>query len=567
MKSWSLDSIWPRVISVADEISLTLLRTGFSPDIRENFDYGCAIYDTQGRMLAHGWPSATGHLSTIGRVVREVVIKGGLADTLEPGDVLMSNDPWLGSGHNADLFMITPIHHRGRIVGYAMNIVHQLDVGGRPNSPESRSAYEEGLRFPPLKLVKKGVLSQDIIEIVRWNVRFSDKVIGDLKAQIAANEAGAVRFRALLDTFDLPDLDEVGSQIFDRTEEGMRRSIALIPDGIYRGEIDIDDTDRFGNPLFLRVAVEVHGETVTVDFTGSSKQIDRAINCPISFTSAYSVVALKFVTDPLLPFNDGAYRPVTVRSEPGTIASAVFPAATFWRGGVGLLVPDVIVLAMRDAMPKVLPAGSGSLPVWLYTVHGTRADGAPFLLHSHCFGGTGGRPIGDGLSSTGFPYNIQDVATEVFENDTPLLCVRRELRENSGGPGTFRGGLGERVSLKALPGGVDPAHTIVIGGMFGRTKNGAGGVHGGLAGAIGRLEVDGVMTSDRSNQEVAFEHDQEFTFLLPGGGGYGPPSGRSPKRIARDLKAGYITIEHARAVYPGGVDEALRLLDAVEDLP
>lgn len=551
----SIDTIWPRIISCADEISLTLLRASFSPDVRENFDYGNAVYDSQGRMLAHGWPSATGHLTTMGSCVKDVIRMVG-AENLEPGDVLIGNDPWTGSGHTADIFVVTPIFVGDRLVGYAMNIVHHLDVGGRPNSTESRSIYEEGLRIPVLKLVKRGVLNSDLIEIVRYNVRFSDKVIGDVKAQIAANEAGAARFRELLERYRLPDLDEVGEELFQRTEQGMRKAIAKIPDGVYRGEVDIDDTDRLGNPLWLRVAVEIAGDGATIDFTGSSPQVDRPINSPLSFTSTYSVVAMKFITDPYLPFNDGAYRPISFRTEMGTIASALPPSPTYWRGGVGLLVPDVIILAMADAMPGLLPASTGSLPVWLYTVHGTRSDGQPFLLHSHCFGGTGGRPVADGMSSTGFPYNIQDVATEVFENDTPILCVRRELREDSGGPGRFRGGLGERVTLRAAPGKVARDRPITVTGMFGRTKNGAPGVHGGEAGAIGGLYVNGRLTSDRSYQDIDFGPDDDFTLLLPGGGGYGPPGERDPADLARDLRAGYVTPAAAEQHYGGVPREA-----------
>jgi N-methylhydantoinase B len=546
----SIDAMWPRIISVADDISLTLLRTSFSPDIRENFDYGCVVTDRSGRMLAHGWPSATGHITAMGRLVKDVVAQG-LNKDMEPGDVYIGNDPWLGSGHTADVYVITPIFQADRHVGFAMSIVHHLDVGGRPNSPESRSVYEEGLRIPLLKIVRAGRLNQDLVEVIRTNVRFSERVIADIKAQIAANEAGAVRFRDLLTRFGLRDLDEVGEELFKRTEVGMRRAIAKIPDGTYRSEVNIDDTDRFGNPLWLRVAVEVAGDSIVVDFTGSSKQVDRAINCPLCFTSSYAVVALKFVTDPSLPFNDGAYRPISFRAEEATIANAKFPAATYWRGGVGLLVPDVIIRAMSPAVPHLLPASCGSLPVWLFTVSGFRTNGDPFLLHSHCFGGIGGRPNADGLASTGFPYNIQDVPTEVFENDTPIMCVRRELLADSGGPGKFRGGLGERVTLRAVPGRIDRSHPIVLTGMFGRTKNGAPGVFGGAPGAIGALQVNGVSTGNRANQEIQFEVDDDMTLLLPGGGGYGPPSERDPRALARDLELGYVTSKAAADAYPG----------------
>lgn len=560
----SIDALWPRILSCADEISLTLLRTSFSPDVRENFDYGNAVYDSQGQMLAHGWPSATGHMTTMGSCVKDVLRRID-PQTLVPGDVLIGNDPWTGSGHTADIFVVTPIFRSGRIVGYAMNIVHHLDIGGRPNSTDSRSVYEEGLRIPVMRLAHGGKLNQDLVELIRYNVRFADKVVGDIKAQVAANEAGAARFLELLDRSGLDDLDEVGEELFRRTEAGMRRAISQIPDGTYRAEVDIDDTDRAGNALWLRLAVEVVGDSVTIDFTGSSPQVDRPINSPLTFTSTYSVVGMKFVTDPYLPFNEGAYRPISFRTEMGTIASATFPAPTYWRGGVGLLVPDLIIRAMADALPQQLPASTGSLPVWLYTVHGTRSDREPFLLHSHCFGGTGGRPTADGMSSTGFPYNIQDVPTEVFENDTPVLCVRRELREDSGGAGRYRGGLGERVSLRAAPGKVATDRVITVTGMFGRTKNGAPGLHGGKAGDIGVLLIDGRSTGDRSYQDIDFEHDQELTLLLPGGGGFGSPSERDPAMLAHDLRAGYVTRERAAIDYPEILPEAEALLADQEE--
>jgi N-methylhydantoinase B/oxoprolinase/acetone carboxylase alpha subunit len=550
----SLETVWRRAISVADEISLTLLRASFSPDIRENFDYGCAIYDTAGRMLAHGWPSATGHIATMGSVVKDI-LRHEAAQSLAPGDVLVSNDPWTGSGHTADIFIVTPIFNGTELVGHAMNIVHHLDIGGRPNSTESQTVYEEGLRIPLMKLRRGGALNEDLIDIIRHNVRFSDKVIGDVKAQLAANDAGARRFVGVLARFGLPNLDQVSEELFARTERGMRAAIDEIPDGLYRGAMDIDDTDRQGTPLRICVAVEVNGDAVTVDFTGTSPQVDRAINSPLNFTASYAVVALKFVTDSDAPFNDGAYRPVAFRAPPGTIVSAEFPAPTYWRGGIGHLVADLIIRVMAEALPGRLPASAGSLPVWLFTVQGNRSDDRRFLLHSHAFGGMGARPTADGLASTGFPYNIQDVPTETLENETPIWCVRRELREDSGGAGRYRGGLGERLTLRAAPGRISSRSPIEVTGMFGRTRTGAPGVLGGLPGATGAILVDGVVGDDRSSQDIRIDPEQEITFLLPGGGGYGSPEDRSVGAIRADLQAGYVTVDYVRAFHAAALEE------------
>jgi N-methylhydantoinase B len=383
-------------------------------------------------------------------------------------------------------------------------------------------------------------------------VRFAEKVVGDFRAQVAAGWVGVARLEAIAREYGLTSLRSVADEIIARTEASMRRGIRELPDGTYRSEV-LMDLDGFDEPLKLELALTIRGDELTADFTGTSPQVRRPINSPINYTRAWVAVGTKLVCDPSLPNNEGTYRPLTVKAPDGCLLNPTYPAATFWRISSGTLIAELMFRAFAQVVPDRVPADSGSLPVWQFYVAGVRRSGAAFALHQHAFGGMGGRPGRDGLASLSFPYNVRDVSVEWSEMETPVLIDRRELLADSGGPGQWRGGLGEEFVLRAFSGGdVDRTKSIILSGSAGRMRFPPQGLFGGRPGALCRIDVNDTPIRPTSSPEIPFRASDVVRLRLPGGGGYGEPAKRDRQLIESDLRNGYITPEAARRDYGWG---------------
>jgi N-methylhydantoinase B len=543
-----LDVVWPRLVAIADEMATTLFRTAFSHDVIEVHDMSTGLYDDQGNLIAQTWLGATGHTG-----VMPVFGKNLLAtfppETVRPGDVFICNDPWVCNGQTADVFITTPAFLGDRLIGFSINSVHHVDIGGRKGSGLSEEVYEEGLIIPLLRLYRAGQPNEDLVALLRRNVRFSEKMIGDVRAQIAAGWIGAGALERLAREFDLASLRGVADEIILRTEAGMRAGLAALPDGRYCKELAMEIAG-IDEPQTIALTVTIEGDQLTADFTGTSPQVRLPVNSPINYTRAYVAVPVKMVCDPLLPNNEGTYRPLSVVAPEGCLVNPTYPAACFWRLAAGMLVSELMFRILAEIAPDRVPADSGSMPTWQFYVNGVRRGGEPFALHQHAFGGMGGRPGMDGLASVSFPYNVRDVSVEWSEMETPLLFERRELIADSGGAGQWRGGLGEEMVLGAAgQDRVDPTKPIVLSGSAGRTRFPPQGLFGGRAGSLGRVEVNGQPIAPTSSPEVSFRVGDVVRLLLPGGGGYGDPRRRERALIERDLKNDYITPEAARAQY------------------
>lgn len=538
-----LEVLWARMVAVTNEISATIGRTAFSPLVREGLDYAVGLFDAQGRMLAQGNSPATGHIGSMPFVAKSYLAKYP-AEELEPGDVIVTNDAWLGAGHTNDLYTATPVFLDASMVGLVVCSQHLLDIGGRIASVHSTEVYEEGLQIPIMKLASRGRLNEDLIALLKANVRMSDKVVGDILAQVAAAEAGARRVGAVMREYHMDDLEWLTGEVVDRTDRAMRRAIAAAPDGEYRAEVEVDESDDDGRRLRLCVQVTIQGDRITIDFDGTSPQVKQPINTVLNYTRAYAVLGAKLAFHPKLPNNGGTYRAIEVTAPEGSVLNCRFPSAVHFRHVLGLRLPELIFQALAGALPGNIHAPSGGVPVWLWTLSGEEPSGGRFLCTSDAFGGLGGRDGGDGMSSVSFPANVRDLPVEVIEAETPVLVERRELMEDSAGAGRFRGGFGEELIFRNVR---DAEVRLSI--FPGRLTGGAEGLLGGQPGSVGRILLNGEPTGEISGQEITLGRGDWVALRVPGGGGYGDATERPRAAVERDVEDGLVSPRAAIEAY------------------
>jgi N-methylhydantoinase B len=542
-----LQVVWSRLISVADEIATTLERTAFSLIVRDNQDYACALYDARGVMLAQSSQCTPGQAGSTPTVIGEMLATYP-ADTLEDGDILICNDPWVGAGHAPDVFVATPLFRLGGLVGFACTCAHHADMGGRLGATDAREVYEEGVIIPVSKLWRAGVRNDELYRLLARNVRMSEKVLGDISAQIAANRVGGKGIVALMDDFGLDSLEPLATQIADTTETMFRRALSRLPRGQARSEVFHEITDADGQRLKIVVTLTVTDGEVHLDFAGTSPQVEQPINAVLNITRAYAIFPFIATLCPELPMNAGAFRPVVLDVPEGTVLNPTFPAPGMYRSLLSYFTVEALMGAIYQIAPDLAMAPSGTYPLWTEKFAGTGPDGRRFLSHYNAQGGQGAFRDRDGNSAVVFPGNIATTSVELFELEAPFLFLSRELRPDSGGPGRFRGGLGQETVMRCLS---DTPVQVAFSG--GRLVEPAQGRENAQPGAAGVIQVRGDIPFARSGREVMHKGDL-CRFSQPGGGGFGDPALRDPALIARDLRLGYITAEAAIRAY--GVDVA-----------
>jgi N-methylhydantoinase B len=548
----TLEVIWNRFLSVANEQQDALIRTAFSTIVRESQDLACGMFDTKGRMIAQSISGTPGHINAMATSMKHF-LAAFPPHKLLPGDVLITNDPWQTAGQINDITITTPIFRHGKLVALFANTCHSADIGGRILSAEAREVFEEGLRIPIMKLFDRGDPNQILMQIVRSNVRQPDEVIGDFYAQTACNETGGRALSEMMDEFALESIDEVAEEIIRRSEAAVRAEIAKLPSGEWSHETW---SDGFETPIVVRSTVRVAGDEIFIDFTGSSPQSSRGINVVLNYTHAYASFAIKAAICPDVPHNEGSFRPVHVSAPPGSILNALDPAPVASRQVIGHFIPSAIFAGLSGAMPGRLMA-PGADPIWLSV---WRGQNPPFTLTVFQVGGTGARPAKDGLSAVGFPSGVAGVPAEVIESLSPVVLKRRELRADSGGPGTWRGGLGQLTEFARRGDGKWSVSSIAD-----RTEYPAPGLLGGKEGAPGEVTLgDGKKIHAKALKDL--DVNEVVHINLPGGGGYGNPFKRDPEKVLWDVIEGYVTAEEAEAKY--GVAVAYRgNADALVKLP
>lgn len=522
----------------------TLIRTAFSPVVRESLDLACAAFDSHGDMVGQSTGGTPGHINAMATGMRHIVSEYDEA-ALREGDVLITNDPWMTAGQINDLTVATPVFREKRLIAWFASCCHSPDIGGRILSASASEVYEEGLRLPILKLLHAGEPDEVLERIIRSNVRTPDETTGDIYAQVAANEVGARGLSRLLDEFQLSGIDFVAAQIMDRSESALRAALSRTDDGRYEAAMA---TDGFcGELLNLQAAVTIDGDRITVDYAGSSPQSPYGVNVVLNYTRAYTSFAIKAALAPQVPHNAGSFRPVEVIAPEGSVLNCVDPAPVAARHLVGHFLPSLVFEALRPAVENGLPAASADA-LWM-TVWRGRAEPAPFTLTTFGAGGTGGRPAMDGLTTTGFPTGVRAAPTEVVETLTPLQHVRRSVRVDSGGAGECRGGLGQVLEVRRHGG-----QPWTLNANIDRVHNPAPGTNGGLAGAAGAFaDVDDGQELPHK-QLVRLAQDAHIRLSFPGGGGYGRPFDRPVERVLDDVVNGYVSIKAAREIYGVAVE-------------
>jgi N-methylhydantoinase B len=524
-----LEIAWRRIEAVIDEAEATLIRASFSPLIREAFDFGVLLLDGKAGSVAQSQRSMPSFVGTLPRT-----LSAGLerfpAESWRPGDVFATNDPWLGTGHLPDITAVRPIFKNGKPVAYAGCIAHWADIGGAIWSADSREVFEEGLRIPPTKLVAAGTLNEDVAAFIAANVRLPEQVLGDLHAQLASLEVTERRLLELLDDLGLDDPAPLFAAVQQRTETAMRAAIDALPDGTYVHEIEIDGVHE---PLVLRAALSVAGDEISVDWEGTSPQVDRAINETWNHAYAMTVYPMKCALSPEMPNNDGAYRPIRMSAPKGCLVNAQPPAAVASRQMIGHYIAAVVFGALAKVVPERVLADSGS-PAPRVVFTGTD-QGERYVAALTLSGGVGAQATRDGLSAAPFPSNSGGTSAEIVEAGTPLVMRRRELRADSGGRGRHRGGLGVSIEIQLL---ADGPCTVSM--MTDRVDHPPLGLNGGGNGApnVVRKSDGGAVHPKARTQLMPGETIEMHT---AGGAGYGPPNERDPALVERDLELGYVS--------------------------
>ncbi len=553
----TLEILWRRLISIVDEADSTVSRTAFSSLLRDAHDYTCMFTDRRGRELAQGTFATPGQSGAMALGIKNLVAKLP-EEGHRPGDVYITNDPWALAGHLNDVCVLSPIFHEQRLTAFTACVFHHSDIGGRVSS-DNRDVFEDGLFIPLVKLYEAGEPNEAVFEMIRWNVRTPDEVIGDIRSQIAANHVCAEQVCQMLGDNGLDGLDDLADEIIGRTERSMREAISKLPDGVYGAEGVIEQMQG-REDVVIKAAVHVSGSDITVDLDGSSPHVGWGGNVVFNFTYAYVFMAVKSMFDPDMPNNDGCSAPIAMRAPEASVVNCTFPVAVAARMQIGHFLTEIVYRALAQAMPEKVIAASGGTPATMNVFYGRRGDGRPWHSVIIRGGGMGASSQRDGDYDYIFPANGANTPVEILENDTPLLVESRELLRDSGGPGRHKGGLGRRVVFRVPDDRYAPRGPVSLGIQSGRFRYPPQGLFGGRDGAKARFLVNG----ENGDPYGLTQLGPGDTVIMDaaGGGGYGDPLERDSAMVAADVAEGYVSPESARDDYgvvidpeTGGVDE------------
>jgi N-methylhydantoinase B len=552
----TLEILWRRLISIVDEADSTVSRTAFSSLLRDAHDYTCMFTDRKGRELAQGTFATPGQSGAMALGIQNLVNKLPV-ETYKPDDVFITNDPWALAGHLNDVCVMSPIFYKDKLVAFTACVFHHSDIGGRVSS-DNHDVFEEGLFIPLVKLYDGGVLNQSVIDMIRWNVRTSDEVVGDIRSQIAANHVCAEKICQMLQENDFDNLDDLADQIISRTEKSMREEIEKIPDGIYKAEGIIEQM-KGQKDVVIKAAIEVKGSDITVDLDGSSPQVNWGGNVVYNFTYAYVFMAMKSMFGPDIPNNDGCARPLKLSAPEGSVVNCKFPAAVAARLVIGHFITEIIYRALSGALPDKVIAASGGTPAQMNVFYGKRNDERPWHSVIIRGGGMGASFVNDGNYVYIFPANGANTPIEIFESDTPLIIENRELLTNSGGPGKMKGGLGQREVFRVPDDKYAPIPPVNLGIQAGRHIHPPEGLFGGKPGTKAQFLVNGVSGNPFGLTQL--KPGDVVIIDAAGGGGYGNPLEREPEMVESDVIEGYVSLEKAKEDYGVVIDPKTMKVD------
>lgn len=514
MDGIELEIQWSNLIGIVSEQAKALQRIAFSPIVREAGDLASALFDARGRMVAQANTGTPGHINSLAAAGGH--LHGLFAGELAPGDVVITNDPWLSAGHFFDITVFTPVFDRARHIAYIGSTIHHTDIGGYGIGAGARDVHEEGLWIPPLKLYDRGTPNATLHAMIRSNVRTPDHVFGDLAAQVSAGKQGGERLIAMCRRYGLDDIEQLADEVIRRSEDATRAAIRRLKAGTYHGESRFDVPG--GEVITLKTAVTIDtgaGE-VLIDFAGSSGASASGINVVMNYTHAYSTFAIRSCLNPDLPNNHGSLAPIKVTAPKGSIVNCEYPVPVNARHVVGMYVPMPILKALHQVMPdRVLAEGAGA--VWTMQIQGRHADGQAFTSSMFNYsGGMGARATKRGPDATCYPTGVAAVPVEILEAAMPIVFDRKELRPGSGGAGRAAGGDGQIIQFH-----MRTAHPWTLNAVPSRLDRGPEGLAGGAPGAAGRFTVNGKPVNEA--RKITLAPEDVVVLETPGGGGFGPP--------------------------------------------
>ena len=537
---------WNRLLAIVEEQAQVLMRTAFSTVVREAGDLSAGVFNLQGEMLAQAVTGTPGHVNSMAAAVDKFLMRYPLK-TLVPGDVLLTNDPWDGTGHLNDFTVVTPVFVETQCVALFASTSHIADVGGRGFGPDANDVFEEGLRIPVSYLFRAGQRDETLMTLIKANVRDPVVAEGDLYSLTACNDAGAKQLIEMLQDLGLDDLEAVGEEILQRSESAMRAQVKALSSGCYRYEMVIDGYDV---PVTLACALTIENESVVLDFDGTSPASAKGINVPFAYTEAYASFGVRCVVGNDIPNNAGSLRVVKVTAPEHCLVNARPPRAVSARHAIGQMLPDVVLGCLFQVVPDRVPAEGASCiwnPVFMSETVDDEGASDSFVINPIFNGGTGARPAKDGLSTTAFPSGVRTTSTEVNEATSPLIIWRKEYTQDSGGAGQHRGGLGQTIEVTHRYGA-----PFVVSKMFDRIQHparGRAGGENGLAGYVGVESESGELSALPGKGRDQVPAGDRLVMLTPGGGGTGPANQRDAVKVTEDIEAGLISPQAAQRFY------------------
>lgn len=535
--SVTLEIQWQRLISVMDEIDNATVRTSFSTIVGESRDFACVLLNHEGNSICQSSFSPPDFCVILPRTTRSMLQKFPLASLVE-GDVLFTNDPWLGAGHLPDCVVVTPVFWQGKVIAFMGTIAHVSDVGGHRGDIDAYDVFTEGLRMPPCKLYQAGEENELAFSLIAANNRVPEMVLGDLRAIVGTHQIGVRRMREFLTDYHEADIEVLSSEIHTRSERLMRERIAALPDGKYEFGLDIDG---YIDIVHLHATVEVRGSDIYVDYTGTSPQTRKgAINCVYNVTYSGTMYPFKCALTPRIPNNEGLFRPIHVSAPEGCILNTTFPHPVKARAKVTNNINQVIFGAVWPILGEHAQAGSGS--IWPFSVSGQLDGYGTFAVFMLPHGGRGAMRELDGLPPIAFPHNSSVTATEIMEIQAPVLLLCKEFLPDSAGPGRMRGGISQTIKMRSIADG-PMSLRVRPDKMFCEPPP----MNGGRPGRVGTVHINGELIT--RFPPIEFKPGDEVELRMPGGAGFGAASERDPARIAYDLEMGYITRQAAKEDY------------------
>lgn len=548
--------MWNRLISVVEEQAQTLMRTAFGAATREAGDLSAGVFLPEGRMVAQAVTGTPGHVNSMAESVKHFLAEYPRHE-MQPGDVFLTNDPWKGTGHLNDLTLVTPVFKNAHMVALFASTVHVVDIGGIGLSADGTQIYHEGLFLPIVRLISRGKIDTTLLKLVRANVREPEQVEGDIYSLVACNDIGGRRLLTMMDEFRLKDIGALSERIIDRSRAAMLSAIREWPRGTWQCSMT---TDGYDAPVTLVAALTISAKGIDIDFTGTSGVVTNGINVPKSYTDAYTSFGVRCIIGATIPNNAGSLALVRISAPEGSIVNAPFPLAVAARSIIGQMLPDVVFGCLRQAQPDKVPA-EGSSSLWnlrlaggqtmVKGIHPSELTGATrFNVNGFNTGGTGARPNKDGLSVTSFPSGVRNVAIEITEALSPVVFWRKEFRPDSGGPGQFRGGLGQVMEI------ANGEHApMIISATFDRIVHPARGANGGQNGAAGRVMLKSGALLRGFGRQIIPAGDRVI-METPGGAGMGDPKSRDRERVLADVRDELVTSRQASECYGICVDRS-----------